>query len=63
MLLNLLRDEDYHKLPSFSYEEAKEAKDKDVTFYELKELKKELTEQGVGGHAMLNNPDFINDYG
>ena len=62
-MLNLVRDKDYNLLPSFSYKESEEATKMELSFYELKELKKTMTQQGLDGYALTASNDFFNDYG
>jgi len=62
-ILNLVRDSNYNLLPSFTYKESEEATKMELSFYELKELKKTMTQQGLDGYALTANNDFFNDYG
>jgi hypothetical protein len=63
MLLNLARSEDYNLLPSCSYEESENSKKAEMSYYEMKELKKSFNESGVDSYALLVGNDFMNDYG
>jgi len=63
MLLNLVRSEDYSNIPSFSYVESENSKKAELSYYEMKELKKSFNDTGVDGYALLVGNDFMNDYG
>lgn len=62
VLLNLVRDTDFEKLPSYSISKWEECKKLDISYFELKELEKSLGKQTVESQAQLSAP-FINEYG
>ena len=62
LVLNLVRDTDFEKLPSYSLAKWEECKKKDISYFELKELEKSLGKQGVEGQAQLSS-EFVNEYG
>jgi hypothetical protein len=63
MILNLTRSENYSLLPSFSFQESEASKKAELSYYEMKELKKSFNDSGVEGYALLVGDDFMNDYG
>ena len=58
MILNLVREQDYDLIPSFTYSKSEALKDIDMSYYELRELKRTLS-QYKSLYAQMNS-DFIN---
>ena len=48
-VLNLVRDTEFEKLPSYSLAKWEECKKLDISYFELKELEKSLGKQSVEG--------------
>jgi hypothetical protein len=60
--LNLARDANFEKLPSFSLAEHDKSKDMDISYYELKELQRTIGKQTAEQQGLINQ-DFENEYG
>lgn len=61
-MLNLVRDTDFDKLPSYSLSKWEECKKLEISYFELKEFEKTLGQQMVEGQAQLTS-EFVNEYG
>lgn len=62
MCLQMVRDENFDKIPSFSVAGFEESKKMDISYYELKELQRTLGKHTTEGQARLST-EFINEYG
>ncbi|CDW80778.1 e3 ubiquitin-protein ligase chip [Stylonychia lemnae] len=61
ILLNLIRSQDYDLIPSFTYSKKEKLREMDMSYYELKELRKTLSNSRQL-YAQLNQ-DYVNEYG
>jgi len=62
LVLNLVRDVNYDKIPSCSLAKWEECKKLDISYFELKEVEKSLGKMSVEGQAQLMT-EFVNEYG
>ena len=62
IILNLVRDKFFDKIPSFSLKAAEKSKEMDISYYELKELERSISRGNVDIVGHLNS-EFINEYG
>lgn len=62
-ILNMVRDEDYDLIPSYTIGKKDQLSDANTGYYEMKELQKLLSQASKQSASIQLGTEFVNDYG